>query len=202
MKRVELGDVLSIVHSVLQRRYGELTFVSGQGIAKGQRVEFDDKGSRVRCVIKTSAGGRISFGRRGDGTWSGLSESDRIVVVGPTELEGEDLTISMFGQNVLMDAFEANHAAQTTAGVGHVPSWIAPFHEEGRGPRGVGDGFGKKALWSEPMPGVLADGPVASSSLPAPAADQAGRLTLQEAKVGLARTFGVSPDAIEITIKG
>ena len=127
--------------------------VSGQGIARGQRVEFENGGKPLRCVIKTSSGGRISFGRRSDGTWSGLSESDRVVVVAPTRLEGDDLMVSEFEQQVLMKAFEANLAAQQKAGMENVPSWLAPFHEEDRSVRGTGDGFGDKALWSEPLAG-------------------------------------------------
>ena len=49
--------------------------------------------------------------------------------------------------------FDASQAAQEKAGMGNCQNWIAPFHEEGRGPRGVGDGFGDKALWSEPLNG-------------------------------------------------
>lgn len=201
MKELDIKDVVPRVHRLLQDRYGELTFVSGQGIAKGQRVEFEDKGRKVQCVIKTSSGGRISFARRDDGTWSGLSDSAYVVVVAPTSLDGEDYKISFFDQAVLLEAFEANDAAQTAAGVGHLPSWIAPFHEAGRGPRGTGDGFGSKALWIEPLVD-FASTEAAVPAPPAPASGPKGQLTLQEAKEGLARTFGVSPSAIEITIKG
>jgi hypothetical protein len=193
MKKLAPREVLPLVHGILRSRYGEIDIISGQGIAKGQRVEFDDNGQRVRCVIKTSSGGRISFGRREDGTWSGLSESDRVVVVAPVELDGDDQMVSMFDQKVLKNGFEANHDAQQKAGMGHIPNWIAPFHEEGRGFRGTGDGFADKAMWSEP----LSHGPTA-----APAVPLNRKLTLQQAKEGLALTFGVSPDAVEITIKG
>jgi hypothetical protein len=145
-------------------------------------------------VIKTSLGGRISFGLRDDGTWSGLSESDRVVVVAPVVLDGDDLMVSMFDQKVLKDCFEANHDAQEKAGMGHnIPNWIAPFHEEGRGVRGTGDGFAGKAMWTEPLSPV----PAAAPALLAPR-----KLTLQQAKEGLALTFDVQPDAIEIIIKG
>lgn len=147
MARIGGGEtVLPNVHDRLRARYGELKIVTGQGIAKGQRVEFADGGKRIRCVIKTSSGGRISFGRRPDGTWSGLSECDRVVVVAPSSLDGDDSVMSMFDQHVLRDAFEANLAAQRKAGMENLPCWIAPFHEKDRGVRGTGDGFGDKAL--------------------------------------------------------
>src|SRR3954469_20959820 len=124
MKEVTTEEVLPVVHTILRRRYGDLKFLSGQGIAKGQRVEFEDGGKQVRCVIKTSSGGRISFGRRGDGSWSGLSESDRVVVVSPTERYGDNLVVSMFDEKVLRDAFETNFAAQEKTGMGHLPNWL------------------------------------------------------------------------------
>lgn len=192
-------EAISIVHSKLRARHGECRIVSGQGIAKGQRVEFDDNGKRVRCVIKTSSGGRISFGRRLDGTWSGLSECDRVVVVAPTSLDGDNIIVSMFDQQVLKDAFEANLAAQKKAGMENVPCWIAPFHEKDRGVRGTGDGFGDKALWTEPMSETNRSVTKSDNS---PRPGPVHGLTLAEAKEGLARTFGVRPDQIEITIRG
>lgn len=195
MSQMSLRDILPRVHEILRRRHGHIEIITGQGIAKGQRVELTDNAQQIRCVIKTSTGGRISFGHRGDGTWSGLSESDRVVVIAPTELKGDDRMVSMFDQKVLLDAFEANHAAQAKAGMAHMPNWLAPFHED-RGVRGEGGGFGDKAIWTEPLN--------SSAPVPTPPSVEADvrSLTIAEAKQGLAKTFGVSPDAIEITIRG
>src|SRR5665213_24197 len=151
MAKMIAEDIMPVVHAMLGARYGAVEAVSGQGIARGQRVEFEDGDKRVRCVIKTSAGGRISFGRRPDGSWSGLSECDRVIVVAPTARDGDDIIVSMFDQQVLVKAFEANLAAQQKAGMEKLPSWLAPFHEEDRGVRGTGDGFGDKALWRAPL---------------------------------------------------
>jgi hypothetical protein len=191
--------MLLIVHEVLRRRYGHIEFLGGQGVSKGQRVSFDDSGQRVRCVIKTSNGGRISFKRRDDGSWSGLSDTDRVVIVGPTTLHGEDQLVRMFDQKVLLDAFEANHIAQEKAGMGHLPSWLAPFHEDYRTRRGVGDGFGEKAIWIEPLNGTS---PASGLKAVTTSEESARALTIAEAKLGLAKTFGVDVDAVEITIRG
>ena len=199
MKKLSQEDILPIVHGKLRARYGAIEVVSGKGIARGQRVEFSEQGKRVRCVIKTSSSGRISFGHRDDGTWSGLSESDRVIVVAPSAFEGKDLVVIMFDQKVLVDAFEQNLAAQKQAGMENLPCWLAPFHEDGRGPRGTGDGFADRSLWSEPLDGIPTSTINHATNSPAPAVRG---LTLAEAKEGLARTFGVSPDAIEITIRG
>jgi hypothetical protein len=190
-------EVLPLVHEILRRRYGVLDLLSGQGIAKGERVKFMMDGKKVRCVIKTSTGGRISFGRP-NGKWSGLDDSDAVVIVAPRTSNEDVHYVSMFDQSTLKEVFDLNQAAQMKAGMGDLPNWIAPFHEEGRGPRGTGDGFGPRAKWTEPLnaaseprraPGRGRKGPVDS-------------LTIAEAKAGLAKTFGVSPDAVEITIRG
>ena len=180
--KVRKRDVLQRVHEILRRRWGELGLISGQGIATGERVEFLAEGKRVRCTIKTSSGGRVSFWRR-DGKWSGLHDSDFVVIVAPTAFDA-DLVVSMFDHHTVKQAFDANQAAQEKAGMGDVPNWIAPFHEEGRGVRGIGDGFDKKALWSEPLRPT----------------NRPKSLTIQEAKQQLSESLGVPVEAIEIVI--
>jgi len=199
MPKLMKQSVLPVVHQILQRRYDvPLTLLSGQGIMTGERVEFESEGKRVRCVIKVSSGGRISFGKS-DGKWSGLDGSDLVVVVAPTSLNGDDHMVCLFDQQTMKVVFDANQSAQERAGMGHLPNWVAPlFHEEGRGPRGVGDGFGDKALWIEPLTAAPTSEPVVGTS----AAKPVRALTIAEAKQGLAKTFGVDPDAVEITIRG
>lgn len=187
-------EMLPRVHNILGRRYGALKSLSGQGVLAGERLELTVDRKSVRCVIKASTGGRISFGKRDDGTWSGLDDSDFVVVVGPMSSGDDTMIVSMFDQATMKAAFDANQAAHEEAGIGHLPNWIALYHEEGRGPRGVGDGFGAQALWSEPLdPGA---------SPPAPSMKSIRALTIMEAKAGLAKTFGVPPEAVEITIRG
>ena len=65
-------------------------------------------------------------------------------------------------------------------------------------------GIDPSTLKWEPMP-KAADAPTEPALAAEPAAAKNGRmgpLTMAEAKQGLAQTFGVSPDAIEITIRG
>src|SRR5258707_1039199 len=119
--KVMKQDVLPAVHAVLERRYGKLKLISGQGIAKGERVEFKLDGRQVRAVIKTRPGGRISFGRR-DEKWSGLDASDFVVVVAPTAIRNDDHVVSFFDQQSLREAFDANRAAQEKAGMGGLPN--------------------------------------------------------------------------------
>jgi hypothetical protein len=194
MEKLHKKDLLPAVWKILERRYGKINLLTGQGIIRGERIEFVHDGKLVRGVIKTSTGGRISFGKR-DGRWSGLEDSSFVVIVAPTALDQTDHMVSMFDQKTMRDVFDQNDAAQTKAGMGSLPNWIAPFHEHGRGPRGTGDGFGDKALWIEPL----------SDETPLPV--EASRpktiraLTVEEAKLGLAKKYSVSPEAIEISIR-
>jgi len=205
MKKVLKQEVLPDVWKILERRYGQLKLLSGQGVIRGERVQFLIDGTGARCVIKTSTGGRISFGKR-DGKWSGLDESDFVVVVAPTAPDRADHMVSMFDQQTMREIFDENQSAQDKAGMGDLPNWVAPFHENGRGPRGVGDGFADRALWAEP----LAPSPPASTSKPGSSVEVGSEaakskdvraLTIDEAKQGLAKTYGVSPAAIEISIR-
>jgi hypothetical protein len=197
MKKILKQDVLPHVWEILRRRYGRLALLTGQGITKGERVQFQLDGKDVRCAIKTSTGGRISFGKR-DGKWSGLDDSDFVVIVAPTALHHDDYEVSMYDQQTMRDVFDRNQTAQEMAGMGELPNWVAPFHEEGRGPRGVADGFADKALWAEPLSTQSAALVNASE---APQTPTVRALTIDEAKLGLAMTYSVSPEAIEISIR-
>lgn len=191
-------DVLPKALHILMRRCGQLTSISGQGIMRGERNQFLQNGKLRSCIVKTSTHGRISFGK-GNGKWIGLEDSDFVVVVGPTAAHDPTRMVSMFEKSAMKAAFDANQAAQEKAGKGHLPNWIAPFHEEGRGARGAGDGFQGKALWTEPLdpkPGVPMS--IAEGVLP----ESSPGLTIEQAKQGLAKTFGVPPESVEITIRG
>jgi hypothetical protein len=61
-------------------------------------------------------------------------------------------------------------------------------------------GIDPSSLKWMPMPEVKES--VLAAEPPAPNAGPVGPLTMAQAKQGLAQTFGVKPDAIEITIRG
>src|SRR5579871_469230 len=174
-------QILPPALTILERRCGPLTSISGQGIMRGERNQFVEGGVIKRTIIKASTNGRISFARD-EQDWIGLDESDYIVVVGPISASDPTLMVSMFDKKAMRAAFDANYASQDEAGMGHLPNWIAPFHEEGRGARGVGDGFQDKAIWSEPL--YLETGIPALAPAPTPVHG----LTIEQAKVALART--------------
>ena len=97
----------------------------------------------------------------------------------------------------VLGAFEANYESLVKHGMGHLPSWVNPQYEEGW--RLAGSGFEKDALWAETVP--LAISPSMGTCSP-PTPVEANRLTIQQAKEGLAATFGVSVDKIEILVRG
>jgi hypothetical protein len=191
---------LEAVHEILRKKYGEVKLIGrGQGVKEGQRVRFRDGGHFVDCIIKTSRRGRFSFSRRPDGSLSGLSESDRAVLVGPTSFEGSDCVAGMYDSVTLQKAWDANRAALDRAGKSQgSQTWLAPFHEEDQGLRGVGDGFQRDALWIEP----LSAPPSSADAAPRPSQDKGLKLTIRQAKEALALNYDVPPDDIDIIIRG
>jgi hypothetical protein len=141
-----------------------------------------------------------------DGSFSGLSDSDVVAVVAPKDLDSPEWVLSFYSQETLLKAFSANREALRESGNSEGgQSWLAPFHEEGRGFRGIGDGYLKDALWSEPLdPTLPADRARPPTDPPPTSSDDSQPLvlTIKEAKEALARKYDVSPDAIDITIRG
>jgi len=199
---------LEQIHAILRARYGALEFIQAKGVAAGQRVRFVDQGEPVSCVIKFSSPktlGRIAFGVMEDGSFSGLSDCDRVAVVGPVGPKSRQYQVSYYEQASLLGAWQANRDALKAAGKSEGgQSWLAPWHEEGRGFRGVGDGYQRHALWTEPLNTRLM-----ASSEPRPSLTEARemtaaglKLTIREAKEALARNYDVPPDDIDIIIRG
>lgn len=61
------------------------------------------------------------------------------------------------------------------------------------------DGITLEGIEFQPMPVLDESGP-AEAAQPAP--NMAREMTIEDAKKGLAATFGVKPEAVEITIRG
>jgi hypothetical protein len=63
-------------------------------------------------------------------------------------------------------------------------------------------GVSLEGIQFQPMPLIDDDAKAKQDTFPHPENGSEARLTIAEAKQGLAKTFGVLPDAIEITIRG
>ncbi|MBZ9815763.1 hypothetical protein [Mesorhizobium sp. CA7] len=144
-----------------------------------------------------------------DGTYKVLDEVDRVIHAHPLAGDPSKVAISMFERATIRRAFDKNFKALTDHNMGHIPSWVNPEPEAGW--RQTGSGFKDEALWRKTVAlsdgansraGHLAWGTGDVELLPTASDPKVGPLSIKQAKEGLAAMFGVSPDKVEITIKG
>ena len=98
-------------HAALERRYGQLKAISRTGNRKRvKRVQFEENGRTVRCVIKTSRTaeesllGAVPIGLLERGS---LKSELNVVIVAPTELHERRTSWSACSiQTTLQNAFE------------------------------------------------------------------------------------------------
>jgi hypothetical protein len=190
--------------SVLRGRYADVAPVTGQGIQEGTRVTFYEGTKKLVCAIKVTTGGRISFARKG-ATWGTLDHVDRVLYVRPITGDASRYEALMLPQESMKAAFDQNHKHAVKIGIDHLPAWLNADHEDGD--RFVGSGFGKHALWKE----VGEFSPTLEASLGKSSgmklttaitgASAPHKLTIEEAKSGIAASLGISPDKIEIVIR-
>ncbi len=107
----------------------------------------------------------------------------------------------------MRDRFDRAYAARKKAGytspVGR-GIWLSLYDKEATTPVtlvGAGIGLAHPPIAKVPLSGQPMEAEAADSE-PAPSVAAGVPLTIAEAKRGLARSFGVSEDAIEITIRG
>lgn len=189
---------------LLHRRFGKIDPVTGQGIQEGTRVTFLEGKAKVVCAIKITTGGRISFPRKGT-SWGTLDQIDRVLYVRAVPGDASSFEAQMFAQERLLEAFDQNYKHALKVGIAHLPTWLSADHEAGD--RFVGSGFGKHALWKEV--GKLAPfGEMLPAETCEPKPMEHGapvsairKLTIEEAKCGIAASLGISPDKIEILIR-
>jgi hypothetical protein len=172
----------------------------GQGRPRLSVVELKKKGSRQLCSIKVadkSVNGRISYPFQ-DGKFTVLCDVDLVLHVHPT-MDGS-IHATMFSKASVLAAFEKGRKALVDAGKEHLPVWVSPVPESGW--RQVGSGFGQHALWEKTVP---PGGPVsiATSDAKGDSLSTGIRpLSIAEAKVAVAAKYDVSPDNVEIIVRG
>jgi hypothetical protein len=185
--------------AVLRKRFQNISPVTSQGVQEGTRLSFTKGGDTFICAVKVTTRGRIHFARQGAG-WATLSHVDRVLYVRLRPGDPPHFEAQMHACETLVAAFEANRQHAETLGLPHRPAWLNADPEAGD--RFVGSGFGKQALWVEVGP-LLVQGATSAPSDDVRASSPAAprKLTIAEAKEGLAATLGISPDAIEIIIR-
>lgn len=197
----------AVVSLLAAKGYAVSDLPGGQGARELSRVSIAGDGKTFVCAIKTSTSGRISFVREANGTFKVLDDVDLVIHAHPLTTDESTVVVSMFDAATVRKAFERNHKALTDKKMGHIPSWVNPEPEAGW--RQTGSGFRDKALWRETVKLSSAEASRESHFAWgagdvefAPEHSAVRPLTIKEAKDGLAEMFGVSPDKVEITIKG
>jgi hypothetical protein len=194
---------LAVVRLLEEKGYKVTDAASGSGVPKFSRIKIEKGAERLSCAVKTTGGGRISFTRKPDGTYKVLGDVDRVMHARLIQSDVVKVRISMFERPVVEKAFEDNHVALEKRGMGHIPLWVNPEHEDGW--RMTGSGFQKDALWSETISITL---PVASdptpkmpgTAVPSPAPSQEVGI-MDRIKAMLSEHMGVRPELIEIDVR-
>jgi hypothetical protein len=204
--KVERRDRLwEIGLQTLEEQGWRVERVSGSGKSSMRRLR---KSALVKlATIRTTQDRWFAFPRtKGDTGWLTLDEVDTVVVVSVDSRETPKFAhVHMFDQSEVKTRFDRAYAARMKAGrsipVGR-GVWVSLYEQDDGSPNLAGAGIGTV---SPPIAMValkkgdheLAPQPVAQPR----AGDSVRPLTMNEAKQGLALTFGVDPSQIKITIE-
>lgn len=202
--------------STLEKEGWKVARVRGGGKGRVRRIS---KGSKnLLAAIRTSQDEYIAFPRtEDDSAWATLSEVDVVVAAAVDDARNPKFAqVHMFDAEDLRQRFDRAYAARRAAGhtipIGR-GVWVSLYHEEATDPAGrVGAGIG---LASPPIAKISLKAVEAkSTNAPdAPAAqpptwstasnddDDDEPLTIAQAKTRLARTLGVDPSSIRITVE-
>lgn len=194
---------------VLEREGWTLSKVSGFGNARIRRLVRDGKSKLA--AIRTTQDQWIAFPRTQDDTkWATLSEVDAVVVASVDPDDPKVARIHMIDANELRRRFDRAYAARRNAGhsipVGR-GVWIALYENEVSDPVtlvGAGAGIANAPIALVPLAAVgppTSNAPAAGTTRPFAGATDDGTLTIAEAKARLARTLGVDPSNIKITVE-
>ncbi len=195
---------------VLEREGWLVSKVSGFGNARIRRLTKD--GESKLAAIRTTQDQWIAFPRTQDDTkWATLSAVDAVVVASVDPDDPKVARVHMIDANELRRRFDRAYAARRSAGhslpVGR-GMWIALYEKEVSDPVtlvGAGAGIASAPIARVPLAPVgapISNAP-ATATVQTAAAGTAddGTLTIAEAKARLARTFGVDPSNIKITVE-
>lgn len=171
---------------------------SGSGVPKLSRLELKKGPEFLKCAVKTTAKGRISFARDDEGHFKVLDGFDLVLHVQPVidETGVTAICLSLFSKERVLEAFEQNYAALQEDENSHLPSWLSPTYEEGR--RFIGSGFGKDALWSE----IVAISDISGGLKNGSSEDDGEELgVMDHIKAMLSDHLGVRPDQVEVDVR-
>lgn len=195
---------------VLKKNGWIVTKASGFGNARIHRIA---KGGHSKlAAIRTTQDQWIAFPRTKDDTrWATLSDVDVVVVASVDPDDPKFARIHMIDAHELQRRFDRAYAARIEAGhtipIGR-GVWIALYENDISEPVtlvGAGAGIANDPIAHVPLAGVDAPAvsPLAAASTTRPGTGNAdeGTLTIADAKRRLARTLGVDPSNIKITVE-
>ncbi|MCY4636071.1 MAG: hypothetical protein OXG04_16450 [Acidobacteria bacterium] len=198
---------------MLEKDGWSVTKVSGFGNARIRRIVKDGKSKLA--AIRTTQDQWLAFPRTKDDTqWATLSDVDVVVVASLDPDDPQFARIHVIDADELQGRFDRAYAARRAAN--HIiPSgrgvWIALYQNEASDPVtlvGAGAGIANAPIARVPLTAVAmpaTDSPATAQAATAQAATAGApeerALTIAEAKAGLARSFGVDPSSIKITVE-
>lgn len=202
-KEIRIALVNAAV-SALESQGWTVKKVKGTGRGRVRRITRGNE-SRL-AVIRTTQDTWIAFPRNADDTeWVTLSEIDLVVASSVDDPSNPRFAlVHLIEGDDMRDRFNRAYIARRAAG--HtIPKgrgvWLSLYNEDGTSPvQRVGAGAGLK------NPAIARIPLEQSNNAASEATDEAIRgtvpLTIAEAKARLAKTFGVSPSDVKITIEG
>ena len=212
-KRIRRALVAAAL-TVLETEGWTVARVKGGG--KGRVRRITKNGKSQLAVVRTTQDTWIAFPRTlDDKKWLTLSDVDVVVAASVDDPANPKFAlVHIFDAEEIRDRFDRAYAARRA--VGHsIPLgrgvWVSLYEEEGTSPvQRVGAGAGLAHPPIARVPLDEADGAdggrrppaVPPTSLSTPKDDSFEPLTIAEAKARLARTLGVDPGAIRITVEG
>jgi hypothetical protein len=197
----------------LEREGWKAAKVPGGGKGRVRRITKGDKS--LLAAIRTSQDEWIAFPRNEDDTaWATLSDVDVVVAAAVDDARNPKVAqVHMFDGADLRERFDRAYAARRAARH-RVPVgrgvWVSLYHDEKTDPVSlVGAGIGNAHPPIARIPlnevGAAAGGlppaaPMGSASAET-SDDDARPLSIAQAKARLARTLGVNPASIKITVE-
>lgn len=184
--------------------------VQGAGKSSLRRIARGDESKLAS--IRTTQDTWIAFPRdRRDQGWVTLSDVDLVVAVSVDDSnEPRFAQVHLIDGDEMRDRFDRAYRARLEAGHS-IPLgrgvWLALYLEEAQDPVnrvGAGAGLANPAILRAPLEGAEIEGDVAEVGAheePGSDGSDEERFTIAEAKRRLARTLGVDPSSVRITIE-
>ena len=202
--------LINSCHQVLKRDGWEI--IKPRGFGKARIYRITRGGESKLVAIRTTQDAWIAFPRTSDDAkWATLCHVDAVVVASVDPDDPRFARIHMIDANEMRSRFDRAYDARRAAGH-KIPLgrgiWISLYDKEVSNPVtlvGAGAGITSPPLAKLPLDRVAAPAGGASAGQAAgpsgPSHTGGEPLTIQEAKARLARTLGVDPSSIRITVE-